>query len=111
MEGDLLTLAFTALDAFVALASVIASIYIVYVYGQVPDGKDKAEAVFLARLVHRDVRVSAAAALILGYIALSLSGTKLGTPWGAVLISIAVVAMMIGPIGDAYLWWKERRSK
>ena len=95
----------TAAAAIIAVASVISAIYIVYVYR-----RRNEEALFLTRLVHRDVRVSIASAVILGYIVLALTGNSPGRPWGSVIIAAAVGVMMLGPCGDAYLWWKERRK-
>lgn len=103
--ATVVTLIVTVVFGVVALAAVVSASYIAYVYSQRNE-----EALFLTRLVHRDIRVSAASAVMLIYIILSLAGFSLGRPGGAVVIGGAIVLLMIGPISDAYLWWKERRK-
>lgn len=101
---DLVTLGVVIACLATGAASVVSSFYIVYVYRQRTE-----EALFLDRLVRRDVRVAVAAAVILAYLAVSLTGHPLDRPWGAVLIGGAVIVMQIGPVGDALLWFLERR--
>jgi divalent metal cation (Fe/Co/Zn/Cd) transporter len=90
----------------VAVASMLAAVYIVNIYRQRHE-----EALFLDRLVKRDIRVSIASAVILAYIALALLDLSPGRPWGSLIISLCVMAMMYGPISDALLWFRERRKK
>jgi hypothetical protein len=104
--ANLVTLVVTGVSAFVALAAGVSALYIYYVYHQRHE-----DALFLTRLVHRDLRVSLASAVILIYIVLALSGFSLGKPWGALIIGGAITIMMIGPISDALLWKKERSKK
>lgn len=92
------------LAAFVAIVAIISTLYIVNIYRQ-----RHQEALFLTRLVVRDVRVGVCAAVILIYLALALSDRGLGRPWGAIVIGIPVIVMLYGPTSDAMLWWRERR--
>lgn len=92
--------------AALAIVSIGSAVYTVNIYRQRHE-----EALFLTRLIKRNVRVATAAAVILIYLALALSDYGLGRPWGAVVIAGSVGAMLYGPISDALLWHKERRSK
>ena len=103
---SLVTLVVTLIDVAIAIGAVISTLYIIYVYRQ-----RREEALFLTRLVHRDIRVGVGGGIIVGYIALSYSGYTLGPPWGGLIISLAVALMLIGPIDDAILWFRERRRK
>jgi uncharacterized protein (DUF2062 family) len=102
---SLVTLAVTVIDVALALAAVLSTIYIVHVYRQ-----RKEEALFLTRLVHRDIRVGIGGGIIVAYIALAYSGYTLGAPWGGLIVSLAVGLMLIGPIDDAIQWFRERRK-
>lgn len=101
----LVTLLVTVVCIAVAVAAVASGAYIAWVYRQRNE-----EALFLARLVTRDLRCSAAALIIGVYIAAALLGYSLGRPWGALVIAAAVVVLMVGVIDDALLWRKERRK-
>lgn len=50
-----------------------------------------------------------ASAVILVYLALAMLELTPGRPWGSLIISLCVVAMMVGPADDALLWFRERR--
>lgn len=97
-------LAVLLICALFATSAIASGVYIVWVYRQRQE-----DALFLERLVKRDVRVCVAAAVILIYLALAMADLTPGRPWGAVIIAAAVIAMLIGPTDDAVLWWKERR--
>lgn len=86
-----------------AVVSVISGAYVYWVYSQRTE-----EALFLTRLVHRDVRVSISSALIAGVIAWAYLVEPLPRPSGAVIIGAALIVMMTGPISDALLWRRER---
>ena len=88
----------------IAMACVVSGAYVYYVYRQRHE-----EALFLTRLVHRDVRVSIASAVIAGIIAIAYLAEPLPRPWGGLLIGGALIAMMLGPVSDALLWRKERQ--
>lgn len=103
---QLVELAVTVVDIIVAVAAIVSAVYIVYIYRQRHES-----ALFLDRLVRRNIRVSIASAVIVLYIVLSLFHLSPGRPWGAVIISLAVVAMMWGPTSDALLWHKERGAR
>ncbi len=87
----------------IALICVVSGTYVYAVYRQRHE-----EALFLTRLVHRDVRVSLASAVIAGVIAWSYLLDPLPRPWGALLTGAALIVMMLGPIDDALLWRRER---
>lgn len=91
---------------FIAVAAIISGVYIVHVYRQRHE-----DALFLERLVKRDVRVCVAAAVILVYLALAMADLTPGRPWGAVIIAAAVIAMLVGPVDDALLWRRERTAE
>lgn len=101
---DPITLTIIVALLITAVTASLSGAYITWVYHQRTE-----EALFLTRLVHRDLRVAIASAVIVLYMALSLAGFGLGRPWGAVAIGIPIIVLMIGPIGDALLWRKERR--
>lgn len=88
----------------VAVACVVSGAYVFHVYQQRHE-----EALFLTRLVHRDVRVSIASSLIAGVIAWAYLVEPLPRPWGGLVIGAALIVMMTGPISDALLWRRERR--
>lgn len=94
----------------VALAAVASGVYIGWVYRQ-----RREEALFLTRLVYRDIRVSAASAVILGVIVIALYGQVQENEIApdrlvlSAIITFAVCLMMYGPISDALLWRRERR--
>ncbi len=88
----------------IAVASVVSGLYVYRVYTQRHE-----EALFLTRLVHRDIRVSIASAVIGGIIAFAYLAEPLPRPWGGLLIGGALIAMMLGPVSDALLWRKERQ--
>lgn len=99
--------AFSTVLAFgFAIAAIISAAYCFWIYRQRNE-----EALFLDRLVRRNIRVAIAAAVIFVYIFLSRLELTPGRPWGGLIITIAVIAMMYGPISDALLWRKERRQK
>jgi hypothetical protein len=98
------TLFVIVVAAIVAVAAIVSALYILMVYRQRHE-----DSLFLTRLVHRDVRVSFASAVILVYLIMALSGASFGRPWGAVVIGVPVILMMIGPVSDALLWYRERR--
>jgi hypothetical protein len=100
---ELVTLLTMVVDVLVGIACVIAGLYVWHVYRHRHE-----EALFLSRLVRRNLRVSGAAFGIVTYIVLALAGHGLGAPWGGVVISVLVIAMMLGPITDAVLWFRER---
>lgn len=91
-------------SAVVAVIAVASAIYIGRVYSQRHE-----QALFLDLLVRICVRVSVAAGIILGYLALALSGFSLGKPWGAIVIGVPVILMMSVPLSIALLWYQERR--
>jgi uncharacterized membrane protein YfcA len=88
----------------IALSCVMSGAYVYSVYRQRHE-----EALFLTRLVHRDIRVSAASAVIAGIIAVAYLAEPLPRPWSGLLIGGALIVMMLGPVSDALLWRKERR--
>lgn len=93
-----------------SVTCVIAGVYIHHVYRQISERPEAKEARFLTRLVHRDLRVSAASGVIALLVVNSYIGTgPLPRPWGALLVGGALMVMMAGPIGDALLWRKERQ--
>lgn len=87
-----------------AVACIVAGGYIWYVYE-----RRNEDALFLTRLVHRDIRVSLASALIAAVIAWAYLFEPLPRPWGGIIIGTALIAMMLGPVDDALLWFRERR--
>lgn len=105
MDADLVNAIIAIVFGVVALASGVAALYILWVYRQ-----RKEEALFLTRLVHRDIRVSLASMVILGLIVLARLGLTLPQPLGGLVAGGAVVAMMVGPISDALLWRRERKA-
>lgn len=89
----------------VGVVCVAAGFYIWNVYRQrYEDGR------LLRRIIVRDIRVSIAAASIAALVAYSYLGTPLPRPWGALILGGALIAMMIGPISDAWLIFRERRA-
>lgn len=93
------------------IVCVISGVYIQRVYGEIAKRPDAKEALFLKRLVARDLRVAAASGTISALIVGSyLIGQPLPKPWGAVITGGALMVMMAGPIGDALLWRRERKS-
>ena len=104
--ADVVQTVITIGGAILAVAAGVSAIYIQWVYRQRHE-----EALFLSRLVTRDIRVAVASVVILGYIVLNFLGYGLGKPWGSLIISVSIMVMMFGPISDALLWRKERRDK
>jgi hypothetical protein len=88
----------------IAIVCVMSGAYVYRVYRLRHE-----EALFLTRLVHRDIRVSIASAVIAGLIAYAYLFEPLPRPWSGVLIGGALIVMMYGPISDAMLWRSERR--
>ncbi len=103
---NLVTLGTTTLAVLIAIAAVLSGAYIAYVYRQ-----RKEQALFLDLLVRICLRVTAAAAIGVGYIALALSGFSLGKPWGGLVVTLAFVLPLTVPITVALLWRKERMVK
>ena len=106
MVAELVTIIVLVVAAVTAVAAIISSVYIGWIFNQRQE-----DALFLTRLVHRDIRVSLASAVILGYLALVMLGYSLGKPWGALVIGIPVIIMMWGPVSDARLWHSERTER
>lgn len=100
-------LAVIAAAAFACLAAIVSGLYIWLVYDQ-RDREDSRDALFLTRLVIRDLRVAVCGAIILGYLALSTAGLGLGRPWGAIIVGVPVIILLYGPTSDALLWRRER---
>lgn len=88
----------------IALICVGSGIYIWNIYRQrYEDGR------LLRRIIVRDIRVSIAAGAIAFLIAYAYLAQPLPRPWGALIIVGAVITMMLGPISDAWLIFRERR--
>ena len=99
-----------AVVGWVALAVGIAcgasGLYMANVYRQrYEDGR------LLRRIIVRNIRVSIAATAVAVLVAYSYLNDPLPRPWGAVVLGVALVAMMWGPISDAVLIWRERRTR
>lgn len=84
-------------------AAAISGLYILHIYRRRHES-----ALFLDRLVKRNLRVVVCALVIGGYLLISLFGLSLGRPWGYVVIAAAVTGLIWGPISDALLWFRER---
>lgn len=97
---------FTSLMCLTVAASAgLSGLYIWYVYRQRHE-----EALFLTRLVHRDLRVAIASILTGLLIAVALLGQGiLLRPWGTLIIGFCLSALMYGVVSDAILWRRERR--
>lgn len=89
----------------VAVAAVVSGGYIAWVYRERHE-----DALFLTRLVYRDIRVAIGSAVILVYIVAALLGLSPGRPWGALVIGLIVSVFMYGVVSDALLWRRERRK-
>lgn len=94
----------------IGIVCVISGIYIWRIYGEIKKKPDAKDALFLRRLVARNIRVAAASGVVSLLVVNSYLGSgPLPRPWGALILGACLLVYMTGPIGDALLWRKERR--
>jgi hypothetical protein len=102
---DIVNSAVILAASLACIGAVVSGGYILWIYRQRFES-----ALFLDRLVNRDLLAAACGAVILAYLALALSGYSLGKPWGAIVIGVPGILLLWGPTSDALLWRKERRK-
>jgi hypothetical protein len=111
---DTTTLIIAVLLLAEAIAAVVATLYV-----KIALRREQGKEPFLDRLINRDVRVALAGvpiAFVVGYslVRFAVPELTLGPlvpPFGALLIGIPLALMLVGPISDAAVVWRERRTR